>query len=721
LPLRRIWFLDEQYGWAVGALGCILHSDDGGRSWRVQRRGGQRAALAGMFATAQQAPWELLAGAAANDGYITVAHVLTAPREGEEKEAAIEDRFREAASFVGATSAMPGWPFPTPVTDVETPLDIAAARWDRGSRPSAVERMDEMIVRQIRIWRPDVIVCDASHAENAQPLSRLASQVVWRAVERAGNADAYPEQLAVGLLRPWSVKRVFNLLPPGQRGTTSIDTQRLAVHLGCSLAHYATISRALVADSWNLPPSTVDVRLVYNQSTVDAGRELFSGIAPGALGDARRAPIRYGGVNLDSLSLMLDKQRRLQEIVSRGVKRGEDSAAVLTEINQLASGLTPHYGGVLLHELAQRFAQRGDYASAADVLQGLVERYPDHLLTQSCLLWLWRYYSSAEWQRAFPLAHHAPPPESKVVRAAWMEPVGGLPAASGPGPHANVAAPMPTSSVPPGLPDALQRSLAWGDRLRQLDVPLYQEAYIQFPMAAVQRRCGKPAETARIVSALANSRLPSVWHVCARGEQWLLQDAIRSPRPVIECRPAQNRPFLDGILDDEAWRQSQVLELKSPDPSSAGASAMLAYDAEFLYVAVYCPKLPRVPYPAPGGVRPRDGDLSPRDRVELLLDVDRDYVTSFRLAIDSQGWTNDACGDEPAWNPAWHVAAAQDERQWSAEAAIPLAELELTALPHREPWALGVQRVVPGGPPQTWPPSGGASLRPENGGYLVFQ
>ena len=40
LPLRAITFVDDQHGWAVGQLGLILHSNDGGRTWQRQRSGG---------------------------------------------------------------------------------------------------------------------------------------------------------------------------------------------------------------------------------------------------------------------------------------------------------------------------------------------------------------------------------------------------------------------------------------------------------------------------------------------------------------------------------------------------------------------------------------------------------------------------------------------------------------------------------------------------------
>jgi hypothetical protein len=57
------------------------------------------------------------------------------------------------------------------------------------------------------------------------------------------------------------------------------------------------------------------------------------------------------------------------------------------------------------------------------------------------------------------------------------------------------------------------------------------------------------------------------------------------------------------------------------------AAVLLACDDEYLYVAASCRKVPSAAYPASSGPRPRDPDLSQRDRIEVLIDVDRDYAT----------------------------------------------------------------------------------------------
>ena len=146
----------------------------------------------------------------------------------------------------------------------------------------------------------------------------------------------------------------------------------------------------------------------------------------------------------------------------------------------------------------------------------------------------------------------------------------------------------------------------------------------------------------------------------------------------------------------------------------------LAYDREFLYVAVSCRQAPGVKYPSASGPRPRDADLSGRDRVELFLDLDRDFVTAYHLVIDSRGWTAEDCWGDRTWNPTWYVAAAGTQGEWTAEAAIPLDQLTGRYPGSREVWAVGLQRTVPGVGFQSWSRPAATEAVPEGFGYLIF-
>ena len=86
----------------------------------------------------------------------------------------------------------------------------------------------------------------------------------------------------------------------------------------------------------------------------------------------------------------------------------------------------------------------------------------------------------------------------------------------------------------------------------------------------------------------------------------------------------------------------------------------------------------------------------------LRFDIDRDYATAYELSVDHRGWTRDACWGDTTWNPNWYVAAADDADCWTAEAAIPLAELTDKPPAARDVWALAIRRTIPRTGYQTW-------------------
>ncbi len=190
-----------------------------------------------------------------------------------------------------------------------------------------------------------------------------------------------------------------------------------------------------------------------------------------------------------------------------------------------------------------------------------------------------------------------------------------------------------------------------------------------------------------------------------------------------QCAHAAAKPHLDGNLEEPLWHADNVVELRSPQRDDADWStvAMLAYDDEFLYVGISCSRAEGFRYQDSNQPRPRDADLASQDRVELLLDVDRDFATYYRLTIDHRGWTGEGCWHDRTWNPAWYVASGGDEHAWTAEAAIPLTELTDQLPDGKAAWAVGVQRIVPGVGFQSWTTPAAPEVVPEGFGYLMFQ
>ena len=64
---------------------------------------------------------------------------------------------------------------------------------------------------------------------------------------------------------------------------------------------------------------------------------------------------------------------------------------------------------------------------------------------------------------------------------------------------------------------------------------------------------------------------------------------------------------------------------------------------------------------------------------------------------------------------------ANVRRHWTAEAAIPLAELKATIVPGKTIWAMGIQRTVPGVGFQSWTTPAGTVVVPEGFGWVGFE
>ena len=201
------------------------------------------------------------------------------------------------------------------------------------------------------------------------------------------------------------------------------------------------------------------------------------------------------------------------------------------------------------------------------------------------------------------------------------------------------------------------------------------------------------------------------------------ESAGAAPKNLCRAAACPAKPRLDGKLDDAVWQQAVAVELHSTqhDDGDWPAVALLAHDNEYLYLAVNCRRVGGSPAPATRGPRPRDPDLSASDRVEVYLDVDRDWVTAYRLVVDQRGWAAEDCWGDPTWNPNWFIASDQQGDAWTVEAAIPLSELTSEPPKAKTAWAIGLQRIVPGVGFQSWTTPAAVKVCPEGFGYLLFE
>jgi len=150
-------------------------------------------------------------------------------------------------------------------------------------------------------------------------------------------------------------------------------------------------------------------------------------------------------------------------------------------------------------------------------------------------------------------------------------------------------------------------------------------------------------------------------------------------------------------------------------------SVYVVHDDTYLYIAAECQKYPDVKYLPTRRPRPRDADLTGSDRIELLLDINRDYASAWRMTFDHRGWTAESVLGDSQWNPAYYVASTANELKWTIEVAMPLEELAPESRRAGTSWGVGVQRLIPGYGIQSWRPLTSAHGSTEINGIMRLE
>jgi photosystem II stability/assembly factor-like uncharacterized protein len=752
-PIRAMAFVDAQHGWAVGDLGCILATQDSGRTWRLQRAGGRRAAMLAVFADASGVPFELIAQVGAAEGFITAVDIIDGTDDTPTGRVPITAAAAEAMLLAGAAASDIAWQFRLPADNLALAPDDLLDALNRSTDGRAIEQLQRHLVRQLRMWRPNVVVthhagpqtpgglgrgsASPKNAEflgsypqgNSSSTAVLVENLLLHAVQAAAD-PAQSAELSSGTgLEPWRVDKVYGVLPAGLQGHERIDTSRFSSALRGTPADYASISRRIMQSRDAEALETIELQLLVSGVTKVSGQPgMFGGIPLSYASDARRQAPELEANDADAMRRVATRRRHLQQLL----ERTEGNAAWAGQVANITEGLDPLGGGELLLQLADGYRSTGNLDLAADTYFLFTRKYPDHPLVDTALIWLVQFYASGE------TAHRA--------ASRGLTNVGSLAIDTGPLANEGVRQASAEMVVPNATPavglshdDRRRRAVQLAEYFRTARPHLYAEPVVRFAEVTAQRQLGYPNEANRYFLSLRQLPESNSWRHCAASEDWLANPGnLPPPKAIATCRRTVSRPHLDGRLDEPFWQAADILRLRGekPDPTSSNHSdnrtsnevsllvsgeVRLAYDDEFLYLAFSCPKFKGVEYLPSENARQRDADLSRYDRIELQLDLDRDFATAYRLTVDSRGWCRDACWDDVHWNPTWYIAASDREASWAVEAAIPMSELTADKPSARHVWAAGVTRTIPRVGYESWTGQLVADELPDRFGLLIFE
>lgn len=716
-PLQHVHFLDERRGWAVGSLGAILATTDGGRVWKTQRTGGARAAVLQWVGRPEDLSLEATARLAAQDGYLTAVQLWTrddASSDADRRDF-LEPRLHQAVVEAGGSAASVAWRFPLPWSGVAASPAPTVASWNEIHEGKAFETLRRDLARQLRIWRPEVLIVPPPGEGQECPLNHLLNQAMLTAVEEAADPERHPEQATVGGLAPWTVRRVFASLGPGKPGEIGFEPHQVSLRLGQSFADLAAAPRGLLQRNPGPSPGIWGFQRMSSRQAHDAGGDFFAGLALQPGGEARRKLVPLPPASAAAWRNLAERKRNLDAIISRSRSDANQGVALLGQASQMVRDLDDSRAGLVLFHLAQQFYRGGRWDMAAETFELLVERYPKHPAAGKAAEWLVQYWSSSEaaWR------------ERRRQRMDVQNGVLGRPDGLANLPPLQSATASRLSIDDRQQVDRAARAAAAANWLERFQPPVYYEPRVRFPMASADIRRGLPQQAEKFLVTFRQGRAPDAWTSCADGERWLESKREKlSPKEIWFCDRTLVRPKLDGRLDESFWKEARPACLRSPDGTepAAPAAVFAAYDDQFLYLGVMCKKTANHPAdPAPTGPRPRDPDLTSQDRVSIHLDLDRDWVTAYQLEIDRRGWVRDSVWDDPSWDPTWFVASAELEDRWTAEAAIPVSELTEHSPAPPQVWGVGIFRQIPGEGVQSWTvPVQGVGMQ-AGCGYLMFR
>ncbi|MCZ2344181.1 MAG: hypothetical protein LC104_20655 [Bacteroidales bacterium] len=721
-PINSVFMLDAQTGWAVGELGTILGTTNGGKTWTTLKCGGQRAAALFTHAHMGTVPLGVLAAVGGKEGYLAAMLAVTTadPASANPERAADLFRLETAMRNAGGVAAETAYGFPIPDHARDLPPAEFAKVWAKLDTTPAHDRLTRRLVLALRTWQPEVLISDP-YPLSDDPAERLILTAAQDAFKKAADPAVFPEQIQELGLQPHAAKKLYALTANAADAPVKYDLSAFVPGLGDTLRDCVESAVGLLPGGTN--PALQSFRLISHRLPGSGGHmELMDGTGLAEGGTARR-PKREISPALAGLLADREKaartRRQLEQMLTQDLMGGNAERA-LTQTAATLGGMPDDMAARAAVGMGKSLAASGRWTAARELFAFAADRYPAHPETADALLWLARFYSSSEVRRRLELGHHAiyqktafvPTGGETVKQATHIEPV--------------ITAQAVFQFSGPNAAQAWNRAcLELQPKLAAFGPGVLRDPATNLCLLAARRQLGLYGDAAEVAKALVtaggDTASTDPWQACLASELWIGNQASlpMRPKPLARAAFTTMRPFLDGKLDDSCWSAYEPLKLTGPGSNGYSTTARFAFDDKFFYVAVTC-QHPEGKQQPKAEKRSYDADLRGRDRVDILLDLDRDYQTAYRLQIDQRGCVAEDCWGDRSWNPKWYVAVEPTPTGWTAEVAIPLSELTGATPSQGNVWAANVVRVVPGVGVQSWSSPAGNSPRPEGMGLLQF-
>ena len=742
LPLRSLVFADKQRGWAVGPLGSILATRDGGRSWYTQRQTASRLGLLSVTATDAQVPWPSLVGSSWDELVASGSIAMFADSPEQSADYHIEDWELDEAN--------------APQLGM-----VEHQSWQQSKATKLTQQELTALTNRLTIdlqsWRPDIVLTNETGGDRLLPANRAAMVAITNAIQLAKTSS--PQSISAELRLPvWQVTKLA-AVTEARLGQYSEHPNRLMREPGLSIWDLLIPT----GSSFNGNAETVSMRTVQQeQSTLASNATLFGGIAPSTA--TRR---QTNSRSLGNYQLIMGRVARMTSLDNLVTMPPETPVTEWQkQLDFIARALPPRELSPALLRVVNGCSSPSLWSRRQIALERLVQLQPESDAASNARLLLLQMLSSDEmraWKRS--TASESPSTRelaglgstSSVVSAGAVTSLSPFDAnvksadassnsaandsqlspASFAGP-ASVPAQLATTSNQPSsdtrLSDAFFLAI---DQFYKSDPYLAKLPELELMRESVQRTRAEanriaPSDTQSLESIVAQTALAG-WPQAAQQEMLLAKGKLEQLRWIAFAVATPTRPQLDGILDEQMWMACPPMQLMSTNEESrslaqafneptGGATVRWSYDDRYLYIGIDAPLDSQTAAAKPPKLRKYDSDLSTADYLHFTFDTDRDYSSAIELAVSASGLTFDRCCDFVSYNPRYSVAVPEQPQggRWTAEIAIQIADMTTQTSLTGRAWAVSSRRQSAKGQVESWSSMISEQVALKSAGLLLF-
>ncbi|QDT07879.1 Ycf48-like protein [Rubripirellula lacrimiformis] len=612
---------------AVGDHGVIMTSDDNGKTWTTRAGQDRHTAILFVAASAPSVAWSMVGSESLESRNRTTVLVDLPPsQQNQQSDPANQPSQLELAHQVAVM--------------------LGASGVDTFGRTDNSDDNVRMAMRWIAILQPSAVVLD-------QNLAPETLDAFFQAATTAG------------------VQRVASYTT-GQSQSTTLHRDALLPKTGILASDLAYDALHHIAPHQNHVES-ISLRYLYDANpSRRTGESVTSGLN---LSAGQRLPDRSAPASRRQLQVVqarMKQSKRIEQLLNSKHRVGSFDQSLATILDQTAKEDQFRLAWSIL--AATSDASLSDIRTRQTVLGVIAQRFADRSAGHWAKVRLQSLTHSVERRRLEEIlttgGQTADRPIASVSRSIAVSPFQSIaPEAASPTPTsggfsdgpamgqvrqvsaiAPVIVPEPEMLDMPSAPKATPSSevdLAW--EFHPIVLLGGEASRNRSDRVGLQIAEEQPASLRRLADATSNP-----WSGLLRR---------RGPQ-VVRARRTASPPRLDGMTNDSCWSESEA-------SANSDTSIRMAYDDDYIYVAVECPEdrmHPDSHRDSASGIR--DDDLSMVDRLSLCLDIDGDLMTSMQLSASASRRTHDAIDGNPAWQPTWYLDAAYDKGYVTFEIAI---------------------------------------------------